>query len=313
MKTLLQRLFSASDDLRNHLLNPRGGDETWEVELESYRQAFATYQANYADADNFIDPTYVLSRLGAPEGSPVWYTASKVVSAANIAVLLDDLTTLHPDAEDILNCLQRWDQIFPLYFFPEKESGQPDWMTSQDSFDHALQIRTQLLISTLRKFDGPEYDPFTLVANIFCSHGTRPDEVRKFLNGDDGSLQLKSLAGIDLNGEEDDWLRERYVSQLQSLCFLLADEKGVPNNLAQLRADHPFNPFADGLGHWAHTCFEEIKAAMQAAPSSALFGSAGQGSVGGSQFDSQGISQPIVRAPPGQAAYVLPFRLLRHT
>lgn len=300
---LLQRLFTASDDLRNHLLSV-SDDETWEVELESYQQAFATYQANYAESDNFIDPAYVLSRLGTPEGSHVWYTASKVVSAANVASLLDDLAAIDAEAEDTLHYLQRWDQIFPRFFFPRIEPGQPDWMASHNTFEHALQIRTQLLIATLLKFDGPEFDPFTLVANIFCGDGTSPDDVRKFLDRDDGSIRLKSLAGIDFDGPQDDWLRGRYSSQLQSLCFLLSDEAGMPN-LAPLKENHPFNSFADGLRHWAHSCFEEIKAAMQPLHPSAMFTTPEAPSVGGSQFNSDAVSQPIIRAPPGPVAYVL--------
>lgn len=309
MKTLLQRLFTASDDLRNHLVTV-SDDETWQVELESYEQAFSTYQGNYAESDNFIDPTYVLSRLGASAGSHAWITASKVISAANLASFLVDLADIDPETDDTLHCLQRWDQIFPQLFFPSKEPGRPDWMSSHGTFEHALQIRTQLLIATLRKFDGPEFDPLTLVGNIFFKSGTRADDVRRFLTGEDGSVGIKSLAGIDFDGQPDDWLLERCNTQLQSLCFRLSGDQGMPN-VEQLKEDHPFNVFVAELRTWAHSCFEEIKDAMTPLHPSAMFATPEAPSRRESQFTSDAMSQPIIRAPSGSATSVLSFRLLR--
>lgn len=303
MKTLLQRLFAASDDLRNHLLK-ESSDEAWELEHEFYLQAFNTYLANYAEGDNFIDPDYVLSRLGASEDSHTWFTASRVVSAANVVSLLDDIAALDPETDDALHYLQRWDQIFPEFFFPRREPSQPYWMATHDTFEHALQIRTQLLIATLRKFDGPEFDPLTLVANIFCSDGASAEDLRKHLQGVDGSVRLKNVGGYDFDGPVDDWLRERYNSQLQRVCLLLSDEEGN-SSLARLREDHPFDVFADGLGIWAHTCFDEIKSALEPEQSSAMFVTPEPSLGRESQFGSEEVSQPIIRAPPGQATYVV--------
>lgn len=311
MKSLLQRLFAASDDLRNHLAAvSNDNDEAWELELESYEQAFSTYQANYAESDNFIDPAYVLTKLGASVGSHTWFAASKVVSAANVASFLLDLAAIDPETDNNLHFLQRWDQIFPQLFFPGKEPGQPDWMEGRNTFEHALQIRTQLLIATLRKFGGSEFPPITLFGNIFFRDGTMADDVRKYFSGEDGSVGLKSLAGIDFDGQLDDWVRDRYNAQLQALYFLLPEEQGTPN-LVQLKMDNPFDVFVFGLRIWAHNCFGEIKDAMESLHPSAMFATPDTSSRQESQFTSGAVSQPIVRAPPGSVAYVLLFRLLR--
>jgi len=310
MKTLLQRLFTASEDLRNHLI-PVGDDrddETWQVELESYEQAFSTYLGNYTESDNFIDPAYVLSKLGAPEGSHAWFTASKVISAANLTSFLLDLADIDPETDNTLHCLQRWDQIFPQFFVPIKEPDRADWMSNTGTVGFALEIRTQLLIATLRKFDGPEFDPLTLVGNIFFKGGTSADDVRRYLTGEDGSVGIKSLAGF--NGQAPDWLLQPYKSQLQRLCFGPSGDQGMPN-VEQLKENYPFNDFVDQLRLWAHNSFEEIKDAMSPMQPSAMFATPEAPSRRESQFTSDAMSQPIIRAPPGSATYGLPFRLLR--
>jgi hypothetical protein len=82
-------------------------------------------------------------------------------------------------------------------------------------------------------------------------------------------------------------------------------------NVEQLKGNYPFNDFVDQLRLWAHNSFEEIKDAMSPMQPSAMFATPEAPSRRESQFTSDAMSQPIIRAPPGSATYGLPFRLLR--
>ncbi|KAL1871975.1 hypothetical protein VTK73DRAFT_1805 [Phialemonium thermophilum] len=307
MRTFLPRLFHASDEVQSHLLLP-DHDEDWEVRLEVYAPVFTAYQSRYADSDSFISERYVLSQIDEPEGSAGRIYASRVVAAANIAALLLDL--FETDEENVLNFLQRIDQIFPMYFFPEQEPGREEWMTNHDTFDLALAVRTQLLIATLHRFQefhGEQYDPLLLatnifvsdsVNNIFISGSVNPEEVRQALSeNDDGSLHFRSLAGVDLNSnlesDERAWLRRRYRAQFKALFDALSQENSG-SALAQLDQDFPFAEFSRDLKAWAHACFHELKAHLQ--PRQASEG------IAESQYDSQGVSQPIIRAVPSSSA-----------
>jgi hypothetical protein len=258
MKMFLPRLFTATVELQTHLFN-YVDDEGWHLEHQSFGLAFNTYKDNYVSSgDEYIIQDAVLNRLGAPAGTSSFHTMSKVLTAANITALLDEIT-FHRNEQQLLLVLQRLDQVFPLHFMPIRKPGQPEWMPMDESFEQALRIRTQLLVATLRKFQGEDYDHFTFVGNIFCADGSVNHDLQEILFDNEASLKFRPMAAIDLNEPHMGGFRELYLGRLRDICaILLADNDST--YLMQLEDQYPFDSFIDGLKGWLNSSFAKIRA-----------------------------------------------------
>lgn len=317
LKIFLPRLFDAADDLQAHLYSS-ADDGAWLAEYKAYVGAFDHFRRHYS-IDTFINEADVMEKIGAMIGTPLAYSTSRSISAANIASFLDDInrfrtSPLQPN--EVLAALQSWDDAFPTKFVPRREPNQPRWMDESNDFTLAVELRTQTMIYTLECY--PDQDELLLTHNVWCIRGEpspRP-ELLAFLEGqDDGTVTLKDLAGLDMNQEQNRHYRDQYTARIQVVWSLLASGNRA-SVLAGLKKNFAIEPLMHRLRQWGHLLFKQVQAAMDArdhtpvfrgyeATPSQLASQVGDSQVGLSQAESESqvdpliFSQPLVRASPG--------------
>ncbi|KAK3941906.1 hypothetical protein QBC46DRAFT_340023 [Diplogelasinospora grovesii] len=329
MKAFLQRLFTAADDLFTHLCDEDAdGTEVWEAELQGYKVAFHAYRLPYVSDNSspVITPSFVYERMGAEKGTPLFFEASKIISAANLAALLDEITHFDPaDALQLRRLLQSWDSSFPGFFVPE-EPGNHSVMSDDDIVEQVLQIRVQLLILDLRaertKVSAPLMSLFFALANrIFFEEEISADDMQMFLAGGDDSVRFKPVAHIDLNGSG--YLRERYATRIRAIyTFFHGDsDEDFSAAMGKVEEDQRLDDCLKNLRKFAEVCFDRIKATLQRPASSAAYmvslaqyPAPGDGSRAEShaqsQLESEAMAPPFDSSRPRDRSleYLLPLR-----
>ncbi|KAK4242034.1 hypothetical protein C8A03DRAFT_40603 [Achaetomium macrosporum] len=312
MSKMLPRLFSASDDLFVHLCSDRTVDaEIWEAERKALREAFDTYRVHYnvRSSDPAVDPTFVANVMQLDTASPSWQRVSRVILAANLTELLDDVTFMSRQ-DDTLSRLQTWDSCF-LDAFAGDGPGTWDKEMKETIIEQVLMIRTQLSIFTLEKLmrDSTEpFHPYQKVAKIWCDGNVSVETVESFLGNNRETLQFKPVMRAD--SEVDTLARERAATRFTSICRLLPDQvvEGRELDLNGIREEYPFGDFEDSLRAFVTNCFMKTKEALHHAPSTVggaawPFGSSDAASRIGSQMrdqlDTQSMAHHYTQAEPG--------------
>lgn len=139
--------------------------------LRYVEETFNITRKNFG-SEMFINTTIVLRKLfnnrdpGTEDSRP-----DVVLQAANIATLVKGLLVAQRDSPSTMPILQRLDDLFPSPFLSRFESNSQygSSVLVDRSFDFALELRTQTVISILMTSRGdPNYDPDQLIAQIFC-------------------------------------------------------------------------------------------------------------------------------------------------
>ncbi|KAK3311422.1 uncharacterized protein B0T15DRAFT_427600 [Chaetomium strumarium] len=308
MSKMLPRLFTASDDYFTHLCSDRTVDpEIWGMERRALQEAFQSYLAQYliSIGDPVVDPNFVANTLQMDIASPSWQGVSRIILAANLTRLLDDVTSMGEE-DDTLALLQVWDSWF-LNAFAGDGPGAWDKEMKETIIEQVLMIRTQLSIFTLEKLmrDSTEpFHPYEEVARIWCEGNVSVEAVESFLGNNRETLQLRPVMGP--YSEVDILAKERAATRFTSICRLLPDQvvQGRGLDLHGIREEYPFSDFEDRLRGFVKNCFLQTRDAFHQGPSSAgaaawPVASSDAASRVGSQIDTQAMAHHYTQAEPG--------------
>jgi hypothetical protein len=308
MSKMLPRLFTASEDYFTHLCSDRTIDpEIWGMERRALQEAFQSYLVQYlvSIGDPVVDPNFVANTLQLDPASPSWQRVSRIILAANLTRLLDDVTSM-TEEDDTLALLQVWDSWF-LHVFAGDGPGTWDKEMKETMIEQVLMIRTQLSIFTLEKLtrDSTEpFHPYEKVARIWCEGNVSVEAVESFLGNNRDTLQLRPV--MRPYPEVDILARERAATRFTSICRLLPDQvvEGRGLDLHGIREEYPFGDFEGNLRVFVRNCFLETKEAGHQGPSSVggaawPVASSDTASRVGSQIDTQAMAHQYAQAEPG--------------
>ncbi|KAK3298222.1 uncharacterized protein B0H64DRAFT_471548 [Chaetomium fimeti] len=261
MTAMLSRLFTAADDFFMHLCSEQVDQETWEGEREGFKKAFEAYRTYYVrdDTEPVVNPTFVTDVMRLEKASLHWYKVVRVVSAANLVMLLGDTTPGNQESPLSLHALE---SNFPDCFIGEGSINADNAM-NQQIIEQILMIRTQLTILRLKelaKSSGP-FHPRLQVAGIWCDGDVSLESIEAFLGNNNDGLQLKPIAPAESEVAALARDRNAIPTRFGSICKMLPDQEvdGDSLDLSQFETLYPFPDFLDNLGNFTKTCFESIK------------------------------------------------------
>jgi hypothetical protein len=263
MHSMLPRVFTASDDLFTQLCSDQTDAEMWEAERKGFKAAFDAYRNHYVPhpSDPVVDPALVADTLRLSRDNPQCDRVFRILSAANLVSLLDEITPI--DQHDLLLLLQDWNSGFPDFYLGA--SSDNDSETKHQVVEQVLMIRTQLAIFTLQKSkDNTEpFHPFEQVAKIWCDGNVSVEAVEAFLGMDEDALQLKPIARDE--PEADDLAENQNGTRLRSICSMLPNQlvQGGSLDLSELHKSYPVEGFVDGLRAFVKSRFARIKTLLQ--------------------------------------------------
>lgn len=300
MSVMLPRLFSAADDLCEHLFSNQEDEEAWEFERTGFKEALDAYRGHYVEesSDPAVDPVVVADTVQPDRTSPLWSRAFKIASTVNLATLLNDITVA--DSKQLLPPLEGWNSTFPGFFIGVNPDVFPT-MVDRTAVQQALMIRTQLSIATLEALQEPgsaSFHPWEHVANIWCDGDVSVDSVEAFLGGNKDALQLHP---IERDASEGAVVQDQFAS----ICSVLPNQvvEGALD-LSQLHEKFPFSDFVYNLRAFVRERLTGIKTLFQhehTYPSAA----SATGSQIRSQLEGESVSQSFDQA--GQEYGVCPF------
>ncbi|KAH6855235.1 hypothetical protein B0I37DRAFT_364287 [Chaetomium sp. MPI-CAGE-AT-0009] len=268
MTAMLSRLFTAADDFFVHLCSEQTNQEMWEVERNGFKKAFEAYRTYYLrdDGDPVVNPAFVTDVMRLEKASLLWYKVVRVVSAANLTMLLGDITPSipEPSLEWVLNILE---SDFPDSFIGEG-SVNADNAMNQQIIEQILMIRTQLTIFHLKKLVKDNSEPFhprLHVAKIWCDGDVSVESIEAFLGNNNDGLQLKPIAPAKPEVVALARDRNAVPTRFGSICKMLPDQEvdGDGLDLSQFETLYPLPDFVDNLQSFVKSCFESIKFQLQ--------------------------------------------------
>ena len=321
MNSMLMRLFTASDDLVNQLCSDPADAEIWEAERTGFKVVFEPYRSHFLrDAvDPVVDPDFVTDSMRLGRATEMWDKAVRVVSAANLASLLYEITPI--GHSDPLPLLQSWDPVFPDFFIGAPSDN--DLEMTEQVIEQVLMIRTHLSIFTLERLqrDAPvPFHPIEQVARIWCDGHVSVEAVEAFLGGNTDALQLKPIARAE--SEAAGLARDRNATRFLSICSMLPNQlvEGYGLDLSPVHETYPLEEFVDNLRAFAKTCFARIKTLLLQEPSAAArdaflaFAASNAASRAESQMRSQLEAESMAHAfDRGESRYVGYFIISRHS
>ncbi|KAK4247819.1 hypothetical protein C7999DRAFT_14214 [Corynascus novoguineensis] len=265
MGVMLSRLFFAADDYFNHTRSEQTDPEMWDAEQEAFKDAFDTYRRHYVADDTapFVDFNFVADTMRLDKKPALWHKVFKVVSAANFAILFDEITLVKQ--QDLLPRLQAWHSAFPGLFIAEG-SDTTAYARSEQVIEQALLIRMQLSIATLevlKRDSRVPFNPVEEIAKIWCDGDVSLESIEAFLGNNDDAIQLKPVAPTSFEAAALD--RDRNANRFRSICVLLPKHsiEGHDLDLSQLQDTYPLKEFLETLRSFVAVCFGNIKASLQ--------------------------------------------------
>jgi hypothetical protein len=269
MAAMLSRLFTAADDLYTHLCSEQGDQEVWEVEREGFKKAFEAYRTYYVreDSDPVVNPAFVADVMRLEKTSLLWYKVVRVASAANLAMLLGDITPPNQADPLTLELLQALESGFPGSFIGEG-SVNADNAMNQQMIEQILMIRTQLTIRRLKGLlenDSAPFHPRLEVARIWCDGDVSLESIEAFLGNNNDGLQLKPIAPADSEVAALARDRNAIPTRFGSICKMLPDQEVNRDDLdlSQFETLYPPSDFVENLRSFVKGCFESVKSILQ--------------------------------------------------
>lgn len=265
MKSFLPRLKDAADDLQRHLAARR--DETWSHELEGFRYFLHLYRKHYVKnhLPLYIDIDHALTTMGLDGPSLASLEAGRILSAANLVTLLDDISALTTLPDIALEKLQVWDMNFPAAFQPYAADGSR--VMDGTVFDVALQIRTERSIETLRRHSGNNISLFAYIAAVFCGIESVQSaaEMTSLLDREDGVSPFKTFVSLDLDDRLQEIFHQRCSAQVKNICAMLSDDD-PESSLARLAISFPRSAFLENVRSWAQATYDSTKDLIDGVP-----------------------------------------------
>lgn len=269
MTAMLSRLFTAADDFYTHLCSEQVEPEIWGEERAGFKKAFDTYRTYYVreDSEPAVSPVFVADVMRLEKASLPWYKVVRVASAANLAMLLGDITPANQADPLTLELLQVLESNFPGSFIAEGSINADNTM-NQQIIEQILMIRTQLTIRRLKellKDDSASFHPRLEVARIWCDGDVSLESIEAFLGNNNDGLQLKPIAPADSEVAALARDRNAIPTRFGSICKMLPEQEvdGDDLDLSQFETLYPPSDFVENLRSFVRGCFESVKYMLQ--------------------------------------------------
>jgi hypothetical protein len=244
--------------------------------LRYVEETFSITRRNFG-SELFINPTYILRKLFNQQDPGMGdFRPEIVLHAANIATLVKGLLIAQRDNPNTMPLLQRLDDLFPSPFLSHFEAASQHGTSAlvQVSFDFALELRTQTIISILKAFqDDPNYDPDQLISQIFYEPPAQRDPSLSTYQDSVINGEFRRIGGI-----ADSWptskavfaARSRKISERVEAIresFNVdsqAIEDGDYVDFDQLHTKFPWINFITEAMKWSQLRMEEINRGLEA-------------------------------------------------
>jgi len=244
-------------------------------QLRQREKIFESTKENYG-SEMFINVGFILRKLfndNEPgEGS---FRPDAILHGVNIATLIKGLLVSNQNHPNTIPRLQRLDDTFP-YPFMSNFGNRPDLSQSallEESFDLALEIRTQTAISVLESLKSePSYDPDQIVARIFYDLPERREDSLSTYEDLVRNGPFRKLAGLGQG--ETLGSQERFEAQSDKVRtqvkairdHFYRDPEALVNgdyvNFDTIREQFPWAPFLARIVHWSQSRLAEIHSAI---------------------------------------------------
>jgi hypothetical protein len=298
----LPRLFTAAEDLFNALGSPQEELEAWEDERTFYKKLLDVVRSSFvaSASDLVVVPSFVTEAMGVDQNSPLFYKALRIVTATNLATLLNDITPVN--AQSLLPLLQVLDKAFFECFVADIPITAENQIYEQ-ILEQAIMIRTQLSIQTLKKLrtDSPvSFSPHAELAKIWCEGEPSVDAIKLFLANNPDAVQIRPIEpDTPSAARADEW--DRASTRFRALCGLVPGDviNGYNLDLTQLEEEFSLDGFIASLRAWTNQTFARIKRQLlesEAAPSDA-----------DSQIRSQLETESLMHGYNREASRYVPF------
>ncbi|KAI9829408.1 MAG: hypothetical protein M1819_006345 [Sarea resinae] len=203
-----------------------------------------------------------------------------ILQKANIATLVSRVLTMQGGTQDAYQVTQLLDRIFPTPFLDSLMRPSDDSRANpgsskllQETFDLALNIRTQLLIVLLARLrSAPNYDPDRILTQVFFE---APVERSLELSQQEDTLRNGKVRGWDisgLGGAENELSEEftRFVHQRVQYIreFFPEDIRSIRSgdyaDLERLEEAFPWTDFIAEVVSWSKQRLDEIERHLDA-------------------------------------------------
>lgn len=261
---MLPRLSTASGDFLDHLCIKQKDVELWEMDRIGFKAAFDAYRARYLTGVSSVIGNPVIDSASVAKSMPVNPVDFKVIVAANLTSMLDDITPA--DQQDLLPLLEKWEARF-LDAIAGDDPTRWDREMQEEIAQQIQMIRTHLSIYTLMKLqsDGDaEFNPVEEVARIWFDGEPSAEAIESCLGNPEDALQLRPVVPPSF-GVDDALAKKAPASRFASMCHLLPKQstKGSDLDLTEIQRTYPISEFEDGLQQFARRVFAQSKAAGQ--------------------------------------------------
>jgi len=271
MRKFLPKLKDASEQLVAHILARDDMErEEWDQERLIYKAEFRQQRGYYMSDDGatVADVVDVTTRIGVQRPEPLWFAVTQIVSMANIAFLLDEITLVHPDHK--LAVLQIAEAIYPQHCIVQDSAGQ-SIHDNEQIVSQVLDIRTQLLLHTLRvKATKPDlFNPYDELLSIFFDENTTTDHLKDFTRDPhDSEARVKPIAGITLAAGT--WETELVRNRVSVLCEHLVNRSisGAELDLSECDNLYGYEETMKGIRAFLKESFIKTKALLDTSPES---------------------------------------------
>ncbi|KAF1947641.1 hypothetical protein EJ02DRAFT_333292 [Clathrospora elynae] len=281
----LRKLCDSAEEFLEHLAPENGGRPEDLRHILEIQQPDSDYTDEYRDFDIELnvhlkhfkseEQSYVHVRalhralFGANSDAAAQSGLDLILYLTNLLVFAKQMIHSDRDAKDTWNVLRQLDNTFPGHFMPSLTFGAKPTNTGasallKDTFDLALELRTQLAILVLERSpaDSIGFNPDDVVSEIFfrseSSQALDGSVVRGWnisaLGGDDASLPPEFQNRVVKRLEK---LREFFPVDDASL------ERGELVDLQGLGSVFPWNLTILRLLHWVRLRHRELHAAIE--------------------------------------------------
>ena len=258
------------DDLRNiQEMQKPGSDYTeeyldYEIELNVHLKHFKSEEHSYIHVRALHRALF-----GTNEDASISQTGlDLVLYLANLLVFAKQMIHSNRDDKTMWDVLRQLDNTFPVQFMHSiKRDTQPTAAGTstllQETFNLALELRTQLAILVLQKSaDDPNFDPDDMVSEIFLrsesSQAIDGSPIRGWnigaLGGDESPLPQELQDDVAKRVNE---IRKFFPMDDDSL------QRGEQVRLEELRASFPWEPTILRLLAWVRLRHRELQAMIE--------------------------------------------------
>lgn len=238
----------------------------WEEKFEIDRKYFGNEHYNEMK-HKYIRVPLIARKLFGSEDVPFGsFALDSILQAANLATLMRHLLVLQREMMVTDEYLQDLAYTFPQSFVSQfKGHAKHGSALSWESFEQALEIRTQFIITDLfHTKNSNGWNPDSLLANFFFGDQnttTSEDAFTKLYKT--GRVFMQN--GITISKAQEKTIRTRVMQIRQAFRHdARAIKDGDLVDFDYLEEEFPWNSFVAGLAQWARLRADEIESSIAA-------------------------------------------------